>query len=105
MKSDRLLVDFNILENILDDTEGVGAWQIELRKCNDDRLEKDEIIIHVVPMGDAGDDLKELISRTLVEATEISPNRIDFQDWKTMRKMHGVGKVLKEQKVIDNRPK
>lgn len=99
------LVDFNILENILDDTEGVGAWQIELRKCNDDRLEKDEIIIHVVPMGDAGDDLKELISRTLVEATEISPNRIDFQDWKTMRKMHGVGKVLKEQKVIDNRPK
>ena len=30
---------------------------------------------------------------------------IKFTDWDTMRTMHGVGVELKEQKVIDNRPK
>jgi hypothetical protein len=99
------LVDFNTLENILDDTEGVGAWQIEIRKCNDDPMDKDEIIMHVVPMDDAGDSLEDKIRTTLVQATEISPNRIEFHDWATMRKMHGVGKELKEKKVVDNRPK
>jgi phenylacetate-coenzyme A ligase PaaK-like adenylate-forming protein len=99
------LVDFNALENILDDTEGVGAWQIEIRKCNDDPLDKDEIIMHVVAMDNAGNDLEDKIRRTLMEATELSPNRIEFHDWAVMRKLHGVGKELKEKKVVDNRPK
>src|SRR5262249_46791369 len=30
------LVDFNVLEHLLDDQRGVAAWQIELRKRHDD---------------------------------------------------------------------
>jgi len=99
------LVDFNTLEHILDDTEGIGAWQIELRKHNDDPLESDEIIIHLVAMDGSNDALEQTIRRTMKSTTELSPNRIEFHDWKEMRQMHGVGKELKEKKVIDNRPK
>src|SRR5437899_212877 len=41
------LVDFNELEHVLDDAPHIGAWQIELRKRNDDPLELDELILHV----------------------------------------------------------
>ena len=41
------LVDFNELEHLLDDAPHIGAWQIELRKVNDDPLEVDELILHV----------------------------------------------------------
>ncbi|MBK1855947.1 AMP-binding protein [Verrucomicrobiaceae bacterium 5K15] len=99
------LVDFNQLENLLDDTEGLGAWQLELRKENDDPLDLDEIIIHAVPMDCKQATLAENIRQKLKNATELSPNDIRFYDWKTMRKMQGVGKELKEKKVIDNRPK
>src|SRR5690606_22991386 len=36
------LVNFNELENLLDNLEHVGTWQIELRKRNDDPLDVDE---------------------------------------------------------------
>jgi hypothetical protein len=41
------LVDFNELEHLLDDAPHIGAWQVELRKINDDPLELDELILHV----------------------------------------------------------
>lgn len=99
------LVDFNALENILDDTDGLGAWQIEIRKQNDDPLDLDEIIIHAVPLNCDESTLRENITHRLNVSTELSPNAIKFTDWDTMRTMHGVGVELKEQKVIDNRPK
>ena len=37
------LVDFNGLEHALDDLDGLGPWQIELRKHNDDPFECDEL--------------------------------------------------------------
>ena len=99
------LVDFNKLEHILDDNKALGAWQIELRKRNDDPLESDEIIVHAVPMNGADESqLVESIRRQMREETEISPNRVDFHNWREMRKLQGVGTQLKEQKVIDNRP-
>ena len=98
------LVDFNKLEHLIDDTPGVGAWQVEIRKQNDDPLEIDELIIHVVPMGsDAG--LSESINRRFKNQLELSPNSIQFHSWESMRELQGVGTELKEQKLIDNRPK
>ena len=99
------LVDFNNLEHILDDTEGVGAWQLELRKENDDSLGLDEIHVHVVSMLDDKDELADEIRRRLRDKTELSPNSITFHSWEEMRVLQGVGKELKEQKLIDNRPK
>jgi len=97
------LVDFNKLENILDDTEGLGAWQVELRKRNDDPLECDIVLVHAVVMKGDEESLREAIHGRFLSATEFAPNEIRFHSWDEMRKMQGVGKELKEKKVIDRR--
>lgn len=98
------LVDFNKLEHLIDDTPGVGAWQVEIRKHNDDPLEIDELIVHIVPLG-TEDGLSETIHNRFKDQLELAPNAIQFHSWEAMRKLQGVGTELKEQKLIDNRPK
>lgn len=100
------LVNFSDLENMLDDIDTIGAWQIELRKRNDDPLAADEIVVHVAP-GDGADRerLSDAIRKRFRSLTEISPNRIEFHDAETLRDLQGVGEKLKEEKVVDHRPK
>lgn len=99
------LVDFNQLEHVLDDAPNVGAWQLELRKHNDDPLELDELILHVHKINEVNEEklCRELNNR-FVERTEIRPNQIVFHDAEELRRLQGVGIQLKEQKIIDNRP-
>jgi phenylacetate-coenzyme A ligase PaaK-like adenylate-forming protein len=109
MQIDKLkgtLVDFNQLEHVLDDAPSIDAWQLEIRKCNDDPMELDELVLHVHKLGDATDDkvIRELNNRFL-ERTEIRPNRVVFHEMEEMRHLLGVGVQLKEQKVIDHRPR
>ncbi len=99
-----MLVDFNALERVLDDTEGLGAWQIEVRKENDDPLDVDRIVVHAVAMEGAEKALAERIRERLGEAAELAPNEIIFHDWEAMRELQGVGRELKEKKVVDHRP-
>jgi hypothetical protein len=100
------LVDFNQLETILDDASCVISWQLEIRKANDDPLDLDELILHVRKNPDVSDEkvTRELNSRCL-ERIEIRPNRIVFHDADEMTELLGIGRLLKEQKVVDNRPK
>src|SRR5213078_3025867 len=86
------------------DAEHVGAWQLELRKLNDDPLEVDELVLHIQKTGDVRDDklIRELNTR-FVTQTEIHPNRILFHDADEMRELQGVGVQLKEQKIVDRR--
>jgi len=99
------LVDFNELEHVLDDAEQIGAWQLELRKKDDDPLELDELILHVQKLngGDDGKIINDLNNRFIAK-TEIRPNRILFHNAEEMSRLHGVGVQLKEQKIIDHRP-
>ena len=99
------LVDFNELEHVLDDAENIGSWQLELRKRNDDPLEVDELILHVHKIGGAEDKLIRELQNRFVAKTEVHPNRIDFHDADEMRELQGVGVELKEQKIVDHRPK
>lgn len=100
------LVDFNQLEHILDDAPGVETWQLELRKANDDPLELDELILHVQKTGEAAE---RQVSRELNDRfhsrTEIHPNRILFHSADEMRQLQGVGVQLKEQRIVDHRPR
>jgi phenylacetate-coenzyme A ligase PaaK-like adenylate-forming protein len=98
------LVDFNKLENILDDTEGLGAWQVELKKRNDDPLECDIVLVHAVVMKGDEATLHDAIHKRFLSSTEFAPNEILFHTWDEMRIMQGVGKELKEKKVVDHRP-
>ena len=98
------LVDFNQLEHVLDDAEHVGAWQLELRKRNDDPLEVDELILHVHKSdGVRSDKLIRDLNNQFVARTEIHPNRIVFHEADEMRELQGVGVQLKEQKIVDHR--
>ena len=100
------LVDFNVLEHLLDDQRGVGAWQIELRKRHNDPLECDEVLLHVAADGKANEStLRDLLGRRFHEVTELTPNAILFHSLSELRDMLGVGRLLKEEKLADHRPK
>ncbi|HEV2318393.1 MAG TPA: AMP-binding protein [Verrucomicrobiae bacterium] len=100
------LVDFNELEHVLDGAPHVGAWQLELRKTNDDPLERDEIILHVQKV-DGGDEarLARELSERCYNTADVHPNKILFHDAEKMRELQGVGTQIKEQKLVDHRPK
>jgi phenylacetate-coenzyme A ligase PaaK-like adenylate-forming protein len=100
------IVDFNELEHALDDVQGLGAWQIELRKAHDDPLDLDEIVLHVAGMGGVANAALDRSLRDLLQSNfELRPNRIEFHAPDEMRVLHQVGVALKEQKVVDHRPK
>lgn len=99
------LVDFNELEHVLDDAPHVGAWQVELRKVNDDPLELDEIILHVQKTNGADEaQLRRELSERCYRQMDVHPNRIEFHDAEAMKQLQGVGTLLKEQKLADHRP-
>jgi len=100
------LVDFNRLEHILDDCEEVATWQLEIRKANDDPLELDELILHVQKANGASDEsVRNLLDERFVAETETHPNLILFHGEEELRRMQGVGALLKEQRVVDHRPR
>ena len=98
------LVDFNELEHVLDGAAHVGAWQVELRKLNDDPLEVDELILHVQKLNGADEEqLRRELNERCVAHLEIHPNKILFHDAGEIRKLQGVGALIKEQKLVDHR--
>jgi hypothetical protein len=99
-------VDFNELEHILDDAPHIGAWQVELRKANDDPLDLDEIILHVTKVNGVDEtQLRRELSERCYNYTDVHPNRIVFHDAEEMKRLQGVGVQIKEQKLVDHRPK
>jgi len=100
------IVDFNELEHVLDDMTDIGSWQIELRKAHDDPHEVDELILHLCPTDGANEvTLARSVERRLFERAELHPNRIEFHAPAEIRRLQGVGELLKEQKVVDHRPR
>lgn len=100
------IVDFNELERALDDLPGIGAWQIEIRKAHDDPLDLDELNVHVTPSAADGSPPPAQAVRELLHAHfELTPNRVIVHTEAEMRALQKVGVALKEQKVVDNRPK
>lgn len=100
------LVDFNELEHVLDGAPSVGSWQLELRKTNDDPLERDEIILHVQKLDGADETrLARELSERCYETADVHPNKILFHGVDKMRELQGVGTQIKEQRLVDHRPK
>lgn len=100
------LLDFNALEHVLDDLPGIATWHLELRKAHDDPLELDELILHVARESSADEaGLEKAIRHLLQSHFEVTPNRIHFRSADSLRELQKVGVALKEQKVVDNRPK
>lgn len=108
MRLDKLkgtLVDFNQLEHVLDNSEHVATWQLELRKAHDDPLEVDELVLHVQKQNGIEEELlRAELNERFAAVTEIHPNKILFHSARELRRMQGVGAQLKEQRVVDHRP-
>lgn len=99
------IVNFNEIDHILDDVPGIGTWQVELRKQNNDPLEVDELVLHITTDDNISKELLEhRIYENFQEVLEICPNEIQFHSTEEMCKMQEVGKALKEVKFVDNRP-
>jgi phenylacetate-CoA ligase len=83
-----------------------GPGRLELRKANDDPLELDELILHVEKL-DQGDEsrLRQELNERIASVIEMHPNRIVFQSAEEMRGLQGVGVQMKEQRLVDHRPK
>jgi len=100
------LVDFNALEHVLDDLEGIGPWQIELCKVNDDPYECDAVVIHSVTGRTEGRAaLEREIMDRVYRVAEIHPNKVEWHTEAEMSERQGVGRLLKEEKIVDHRPK
>jgi phenylacetate-CoA ligase len=109
MRLDKLkgtLVDFNQLEHVLDNCEQVATWQLEIRKAHNDPMDLDELILHVRKADGASDEaVREALCERIAAETETHPNQILFHSEEELRRMQGVGAMLKEQRVVDHRPK
>jgi hypothetical protein len=100
------LVDFNEIEHVLDDVEGVGTWQIELRKLNDDPMELDTVLLRATLAAGANpDSVRKVLEKRLVQTAELRPNLIEFCSEKEMGELQGLGKALKEERIVDHRTK
>ena len=100
------LVDFNELEQVLDGVAHIGTWQVELRKTNDDPLELDELILHVQKLnGTDEEQLRRVLDERCAAHIEIHPNQILFHNDEEIRRLQGVGILIKEQKLVDHRPR
>ena len=98
------LVNFNALEHALDDADEIEAWQVEIRKRHDDPYECDELHLLVTPRaGRERAEIERTLSRRFRKATETSPNAIHLLPVDEMRDRLGVGRLLKEEKIVDRR--
>ena len=80
MKLDKIkgsLVDFNELEVILDDVDGIGSWQIELAKANNDPMDVDELRLHLsLEPSHLKEEVEDLVRRRFREVAEITPMKL-----------------------------
>ena len=99
------LVNFDSLQQILDDTAEIGEWQLEIRKAHDDPHDVDELILHVAPDNRADvERLKEKIQTRFQTEIEVTPNRIEIHSLDDMLKRIKLETSLKEVRILDARP-
>ncbi|HTS19389.1 MAG TPA: AMP-binding protein [Verrucomicrobiae bacterium] len=100
------LVNFDNLQNMLDDTTEIGEWQLEIRKAHDDPHDVDELILHLAPSNGADiEQLKESIRKRFQREMEVTPNRIEVHPMEDMLKRIKLESALKEVRIVDARPK
>jgi phenylacetate-coenzyme A ligase PaaK-like adenylate-forming protein len=100
------LVNFDIIQQFLDDTPEVGEWQLEIRKHNNDPLDVDELILHLsLSEGTDRAGLEQRIRTHFQTELEITPNRIEVHSLDDMLRRIKLETALKEVRILDARPK
>jgi phenylacetate-coenzyme A ligase PaaK-like adenylate-forming protein len=100
------LVNFDTLQEILDELPEIAEWQVELRKAHDDPHEVDEVLLHFAPVdGNDVDLLKQKVRARFQNELELTPNRIEVHSLPDMLKRIKLETSLKEVHILDSRPK
>lgn len=99
-------VNFDTLQQILDDMPEIAEWQIEIRKTNNDPLDVDEMVLHIAPSDRADlDQLQRKIRSSFQAQAELCPNRIELHSLDEMLRRIKLESSLKEVRILDARPK
>ncbi len=100
------LVNFDILQKLLDDNQEVGEWQLEIRKAHNDPHDVDELILHLALANGADiNTLQRKIQADFQREVELTPNRIEIHPLDDMLKRIKLETALKEVRILDARPK
>lgn len=100
------LVNLNHFEQVLAKFDMIKEWQIEICKKNNDPFEVDELFVYACPQGAANlSALEEAVKKSILLATEISPNRVFFVSFEEILKRLELETASKEKRVVDRRPK
>lgn len=100
------LINFDVLQHILDDSPDVGEWQLEIRKAHDDPLDVDELVLHLaLNNGSDVERLKQQIRVRFQREVEMTPNRIEVHSLDDMLRRIKLETSLKEVRILDARPK
>jgi phenylacetate-coenzyme A ligase PaaK-like adenylate-forming protein len=100
------LVNFDTLQQLLDNTTEIGEWQLEIRKAHDDPHDVDELILHLAPTNGANmEQLNEKVRTRFQTEMELTPNRIEVHSLDDMLKRIKLESSLKEVRILDARPK
>lgn len=100
------LVNFDILQKLLDDNRDIGEWQLEIRKAHDDPHDVDELVLHVALLNGAERAaLEHKIRADFQREVELTPNRIEVHSLDEMLKRIKLETSLKEVRILDARPK
>ena len=82
-----------------------GSWNCA-RRTHRSARKLDELILHVEKQDHADESkLKDILNERIALVIEMHPNRIVFESAEEMRHLQGVGHQLKEQRLVDHRPK
>ncbi len=101
------LVDFNQISDFLMGETRIEEWQIVIQKANDDPFELDEMVLAVAlreAPGRSADWVQDLQARFQAHC-EVAPNRIEVTTLPELTKRLGMEDRLKEQRILDRRPK
>ncbi|MCQ9207241.1 MAG: AMP-binding protein [Omnitrophica bacterium] len=100
------LVNLNNLEHLLDDTEEIDQWQIEIVKRNNDPYEVDQLILHISLSKDVNKEkFTAKLNQKAVSISEISFNKVSFVSKSDIRSKIEIESAVKAKKIIDKRPK
>lgn len=100
------LVDLSVMGSVLASMHDVEEWQVVLSKKNDDPLELDQLEVRIAArQGIDGRELSERVSRELVNATEVAPNKVTITSLHELLEELGMESAMKEKRFLDRRPK
>ncbi len=100
------LVNLHDLSTMLGSYRAIEEWQIVIRKKDEDPFETDllELALSLTATADE-DQVREQIEREMMMKHELRFNRIEFLPLNEILERMGMETKLKEERIIDRRPK